>query len=286
MKVHNQSFTVTWVTIIPHTLAHISAIVCLYFSSFSWSAVILCIVSYYVRMFGVSGIYHRYFSHRTYQVSRFTQFLMAAWGCNALQRGPLWWASTHRIHHSYSDQPGDVHSPVLYGFWWSHIGWLLAKENDHSRFENIKDLTKYKELVWLEKFHYLPPLLYGIGLYFFGRAMQLYFPNLGMDGFQAFTWGFLVSTIFLYHGTFTVNSICHIFGSKPFDTGDESRNNFWIALITMGEGWHNNHHYYQTSEKQGMHWWQIDMAHYVIWTFSKLGIVSKIKTFPKRTYSK
>jgi stearoyl-CoA desaturase (delta-9 desaturase) len=218
-------------------------------------------------MFGITGAYHRYFSHRTYKVGRFTQFCLALLGTSATQKGPLWWAAHHRHHHRFSDQAEDIHSPKQDGFWWSHVGWIVSPKYERTRWELIPDLAKYPELVWLDRYHVVPSFVLGLGLVLLG-------------GWGVFVWGYLVSTVVLWHSTFTINSLSHVFGSRRYETTDTSRNNVWLALLTMGEGWHNNHHTYQSSTRQGFFWWEIDMTYYVLKMLSWVGIVRDIREPP------
>lgn len=246
----------------------------------SWVAVITMIVAYGTRMFGITGGYHRYFSHRTYKTSRLFQFLLAFLGGTATQKGALWWAAHHRMHHKYSDTEMDIHSPRQRGFWWSHVTWILCDKYNETDMKVVHDLAKYPELVFLNKYHLIPPVIFATGMFFFGSFLESYYPELGTNGFQMLVWGYFVSTTLLYHGTFTVNSLTHVFGKKRFETGDDSRNSFLIAVITLGEGWHNNHHRYPASERQGFYWWELDLAHYTIKLFSFLGLVSDIRKPP------
>jgi stearoyl-CoA desaturase (Delta-9 desaturase) len=188
-------------------------------------------------------------------------------GTMSVQKGPLWWAAHHRRHHTYSDQEGDIHSPVLRGLWWSHVGWILSARYDKTDLDAIPDMARYPELRWLDRFHIVPPVLLAVALYQWGGAVML-------------VWGFFVSTTVLYHGTFVINSLAHVFGTRRFETGDESRNNLWLALITMGEGWHNNHHRYPGSERQGFYWWEIDMSHYILKALSYVGVVWNLRVPP------
>ena len=218
---------------------------------FSWEGVALCLGSYYLRMFAITAGFHRYFAHRTYRMNRFWQFLMAFLGQTAAQKGVLWWAAHHRHHHRFSDQPEDIHSPVQKGFWWSHMGWILADEYEETQLEAIRDFAKFPELVWLDRNQFLAPMLYGLGLW-------LAFSWTGLF------WGFFLSTVLLWHGTFAINSVMHVFGKRVFETRDTSRNSFLMALVTMGEGWHNNHHHFQASAAQGFLWWQVDPSLYLL----------------------
>jgi stearoyl-CoA desaturase (delta-9 desaturase) len=233
------------------------------------SDVVLCIGLYYLRMFGITGGYHRYFAHKTYRTSRVFQFCLACLGCSALQKGPLWWAAHHRHHHKYSDTENDPHSPVVYSAWWSHLGWVLSTKFDATDWKVVRDLGKFRELRILNQFHWVPGIFVGIACYLIG-------------GWSGLVVGFFISTVLLYHGTFTVNSLCHLFGSRRFQTRDDSRNNPFVAVITLGEGWHNNHHHFQNSVRQGFFWWEIDVAYYIIKCLSWVGLVWDIKRPPTK----
>jgi stearoyl-CoA desaturase (delta-9 desaturase) len=222
--------------------------------------------SYFLRMFGVTGGYHRYFSHRAYKLNRFWQFCFAFLAQTSGQKGALWWAAHHRDHHLYSDRKEDLHSPVHEGFWWSHLGWILSDEYDHYDPKRIADLVKYPELRWLDKYHLVPTILYGAAIYYIG-------------GYAAFVWGYLVATVVLYHGTFLINSLAHIWGTRRFATPDESRNNFWLALVTLGEGWHNNHHYFMSATRQGIRWWEVDITYYVLKMLSWIRVTRDLRPF-------
>lgn len=229
--------------------------------------VALSVALYLVRMFAITGVYHRYFSHRTYKTSRAFQFLLALLGTTATQKGPLWWASSHRVHHKYSDTERDPHSPKR-GFFHAHMGWWLGKDHEETRYELIQDFAKYPELVWLNRWHWVGPF-----------ALMIATACFGLD---AFLWGYVVSTCFLMHGTFTINSLSHVFGSRRYETTDTSRNNPLLALITLGEGWHNNHHHYQSSCRQGFYWWELDVTYYVLKALSWVGLVWDIREPPAR----
>jgi stearoyl-CoA desaturase (delta-9 desaturase) len=239
---------------------------------------------YILRMFAITAGYHRLFSHRSYNTSRAFQFLMALIGSSAAQKGPLWWAASHRHHHKHSDTEEDLHSPGLHGLWWAHAGWVLSDKNDDADLSTVKDLCKYPELLWLERFHYIPPLVLLFGCYVLGVLLEIYFPSLGTNGLQMAVVGALLSTTFLYHGTFAINSLSHMMGRKRFETGDESKNSFLLAIVTLGEGWHNNHHRYPGSERQGFYWWELDISHYILVGLSKLGLVWNLRTPPQRIY--
>jgi stearoyl-CoA desaturase (Delta-9 desaturase) len=233
----------------------------------------LALATYLVRMFAVTAVYHRYFSHRSYKTSRWFQFVLAFLGTTATQKGPLWWASTHRVHHKHSDTEHDVHSPLRRGFWYSHMGWWLGRDHEHGSLELIPDFSRYPEIRFLERFHVLGPFALIGGLVAWG-------------GYDAFLWGFVVSTCALMHGTFTINSLSHVFGSRRFATTDTSRNNLFLALITLGEGWHNNHHHYMSSAKQGFYWWEIDVSYYVLKVFEKLRLVWDVRGVPEHVLRK
>ncbi|RYZ64518.1 MAG: acyl-CoA desaturase, partial [Proteobacteria bacterium] len=217
---------------IPFFAVHLAAIAGAIFYPPTWGLVTLCVSFYYLRMFGVTGAYHRYFSHRTYKTSRVMQFLLAFLAQTSAQKGALWWAANHRHHHKHSDDEHDIHSPVQDGFWWSHVGWILSEKYDETDWSLISDLKKYPELVFLNRFNLVPAVLLAVAIFFVG-------------GMPALVWGFFISTVLCWHGTFTINSLSHVFGTRRYTTTDTSRNNWLLAIVTMGEGWHNNHHAYQ-----------------------------------------
>jgi stearoyl-CoA desaturase (delta-9 desaturase) len=246
-------------------------------------AVAVAAALYFIRMFGITGVYHRYFSHRTYKTSRWMQFLLAFLGNTSAQRGPLWWAAHHRHHHAFSDMPEDLHSPVQEGgFWNSHILWWGRLRNVPPRLDLIKDFSKYPELMILDRFDAIAPFTLGAFTFFLGMALERWVPILGTSGPQMLIWGFFVSTAVLFHGVATINSLAHVFGSRRFQTGDVSRNNFFLALVTLGEGWHNNHHHYPNSVRQGFYWWEIDISFYALKGLSVLGLVWDLKPVPER----
>lgn len=249
-------------------LVHLAALG-VFLVGFWWQGVALALVSYYVRMFAITAGYHRYFSHRAYRLNRFWQFALAFLGQTSAQKGVLWWAAHHRHHHRYSDQPEDLHSPMQRGFWWSHMGWILADDYAETRYDAVPDLAKFPELVWLNRNQYLPTMLYAIGL-------TLAF------GWTGLFYGYFLSTVLLWHGTFSINSIMHVFGRRVYRTTDDSRNSMIFALVTMGEGWHNNHHYYPGSAAQGFRWWQVDMSYYALLLGEKLRIVKDMRRVPQR----
>ncbi|MDB5033452.1 MAG: stearoyl-CoA 9-desaturase [Chlorobi bacterium] len=250
----------------------------------SWTAVAVCVFLYLVRMFAVTAGYHRYFAHRTYKTSRVFQFILGFMGATSLQNGPLWWAAHHRNHHRFSDTEHDVHSPVVGGVWWAHVGWILSKKFSAYDPKVVHDLEKFPEIRWLNRHYIWAAVLMAAVLYGVGMILQYEAPQLHTSGFQLLIWGGFISTTILYHGTFTINSLAHMFGSRRFETSDDSRNNFFLALITLGEGWHNNHHRYLASERQGFYWWEIDISHYILKVLSWLGIVWDLKTPPAKIY--
>jgi stearoyl-CoA desaturase (delta-9 desaturase) len=247
-------------------------------------AAAVSVALYVIRMFAITAGYHRYFSHRSYKTSRPFQFVLAWTGGMSAQKGALWWASHHRTHHALSDTAGDVHSPVVRGFWWSHIGWFLCRKYHETDLRLIKDLIRYPELRFLDRFHLLPPATLAVGIFALGKSLQVVAPAMKTSGSQMLVWGFFISTVLVYHGTFIVNSLAHVWGGWRFPTKDASRNNLLIALITFGEGWHNNHHYAPSSERQGFYWWEIDISHCILKLLSRCRLVWNLQAPPPRAY--
>lgn len=264
-------------------LVHASCILVVWVG-FSWIALAVCLALYLVRMFAITGGYHRYFSHRSYQTSRLFQFILACLGASSAQKGPLWWASHHRHHHRHSDTEEDVHPPFIHGVWYAHVGWVLSSQFVKPRLELMKDFLQFPELRFIDRYHLIPPAILAAIVYGFGVYCEKFFPGLHTNGLQMLVWGFFVSTVFLYHGTFCINSLAHLVGSRRFNTGDHSKNSLFLALITLGEGWHNNHHRYPGSERQGFYWWEIDITHYILKFLSWLGVVWELRTPPARIY--
>ncbi len=277
---HDQS--VDWVRCIPFIALHVGCF-SVFWVGWSWPAVFVAISLYIVRMFAITGFYHRYFSHRSFKTSRFFQFVFAVIGASAIQRGPLWWASYHRYHHKYSDTEKDIHSPKQSGFWRSHMFWFMGKSNFVTKKELIGDFMRYPELRWLDRFDIVIPIFYAAALITVGDLINTFNPDWGVTGSQLFVWGFVISTIVLFHGTCTTNSLAHKYGTKRYMTGDDSRNNIWIALITLGEGWHNNHHHYPNAVRQGFFWWEIDITYLILRFMSRVGIVWDLKGVPEKT---
>lgn len=270
---------VDWVRSVPFIAVHLMCLGALWVG-WSWTAVAVAVAFYYIRMFAITGWYHRYFSHRTFKTSRTVQFLFALLGSSCAQRGPLWWAGHHRHHHIASDTPDDVHSPRQGGFLWSHMGWVMSQTHYAPRLKGIADFAKFPELRFLDRFDVLVPTVTGFGMFGFGKLLEAYAPELGTNGPQMLIWGFFISTVALFHGTCTINSLSHVYGSQRYETGDDSRNNFFLALVTMGEGWHNNHHYYPAATRQGFYWWEIDMTYYCLKGLEWMGLVWDIRGVP------
>jgi stearoyl-CoA desaturase (delta-9 desaturase) len=248
-----------------------------------WSpfAVGFAVAMWFVRKFAITAFFHRYFSHRAFRTSRALQFAFAALGTAAVQRGPLWWAAHHRQHHRFADGEQDAHSP-LRGFWRSHVLWFLEQRNHHTRLEEVRDFAKYPELRFLDRFDLVVPALYAGFTLALGLALQRWAPQLGTGPAQLFVWGFLISTVALYHTSFSINSLAHVLGSRRYETADTSRNNFWLALLTLGEGWHNNHHKYPGVARQGFFWWECDVSYYLLRGLAALGLVWDLQPVPKR----
>ena len=251
----------------PYWGVHLGAIIGVAYLGFSWWGLLLAVLLYIPRMFFVTGAYHRYFSHRSYKTSRWFQFVLAFGATCTAQKGPLWWAAHHRIHHKLSDLPGDLHSVKQQGFWWSHHGWILSRDLEDTDLSRIKDFAKYPELRWLNTYWMIPPVLAGVATFAIG-------------GLFALVWGFAVAQVMTWHGTFTINSLSHLWGRRRYATEDDSRNNPVLAVVTMGEGWHNNHHHYQVSARQGFFWWEIDCTYYILRAMSVVGLVWDIHGVP------
>jgi len=218
-------------------------------------------------MFFVTAGYHRYFSHRAFKTSRVFQFVIAFMAMSSAQKGVLWWAAHHRHHHRHSDQELDLHSPTLFGFFWSHVGWIMSDKYNDTRLNYIGDFAKFPELRWLNKYHMVPPVVLGAVIWLIG-------------GWHLFIWGFCLSTVLLWHDTFTINSLSHLFGTRRYETTDTSKNNWFLALLTLGEGWHNNHHHFMASARQGFFWWEVDITYYTLKVLSWFGIVWDLRKVP------
>ena len=225
---------------------------------------LLAAASYVLRMFGVTAGYHRYFSHRSYKLGRVAQFALACLAQTSAQKGVLWWAAHHRDHHKHADREDDVHSP-RHGVWWAHAGWILSDRFDEYEPRRVADFSRFPELRWLDRHHWVP-------------AVSLV-AALGAAGLAPFVWGFVVPTVCLYHATFAINSVAHLWGTRRFATRDDSRNNALLALLTLGEGWHNNHHHCMSSARQGVRWWEIDLTYLGLRLLATIGIVRDLRPF-------
>ena len=259
---------VDWVRVLPFVAMHLACLGVIWVGA-SWTAVGVAAGLYVLRMFAITGFYHRYFSHRTYDVSRPVQFLIAVAGATCVQRGPLWWAAHHRKHHRHADTEVDVHSPRIHGFWWSHMGWITSPENFPTDVKQVPDLARYPELRFLDRFDIVVPLSLAIALFVLGGAQWL-------------VWGFFISTVVLFHCSCFINSLAHQLGRRRYPTPDDSKNSLLLSLITFGEGWHNNHHWYPGATRQGFYWWEVDFTFYGLWLLSRLGIIRNLHPVPAR----
>ena len=256
-----------WLGATPFILIHVLAFGAIW-TGVTPAAAVCCAVLYFVRMFAVTGAYHRYFSHRTYKTSRAFQFVLAFLAQSSAQRGVLWWAAHHRHHHRWSDQREDLHSVAQDGFWYSHVLWIFERNNQKTDYNKIRDFARFPELRFLDKYHLIPPVLMGTVVFLTLGASGLFF-------------GFFVSTVLLWHGTFTINSLSHVFGNRRFTTTDHSRNSWWLAIVTLGEGWPNNHHRYSGSTRQGFYWYEYDITYYILKLLSFVGLVWKLQPVPQ-----
>jgi stearoyl-CoA desaturase (Delta-9 desaturase) len=271
--------SIDWLRIIPFAMMHVVCFAVIWVGV-SPIAVIMAVVMYLIRMFAITGLYHRYFSHKSFQTSRAGQFIFGVLGASAVQRGPIWWAAHHRHHHVHSDQENDLHSPVQHGFLQSHMGWFMSKRGEAPDLKFVRDLMKFPELRWLDRFDIAVPFLLGVAMFGLGVLLEHVAPGLGTTGWQMLIWAFFISTVVCYHATYTINSLSHVFGKQRYRTGDTSRNNWMLALLTLGEGWHNNHHHYPNSARQGFYWWEVDITYYVLKVLSWLGIIWDLKPVP------
>jgi stearoyl-CoA desaturase (delta-9 desaturase) len=251
---------------LPFVLAHLACFGAIW-TGVPAGAVALAVGLYVIRMIAVTAGYHRYFSHRSFKTSRVGQFVLALVAQSAAQRGVLWWAAKHRHHHRYSDTEQDVHSPRHRGFWYAHLGWIFHPQHHDTDYALVADLARYPELRWLDRHQYAPAFALAAGVWL-------------AAGWPGLVVGFFWSTVALYHGSFMINSLAHVHGTRRYVTGDDSRNNFWLALFTMGEGWHNNHHAYQRSTRQGFRWWEVDVTFYVLTILSWVRVVWDLGTPP------
>jgi stearoyl-CoA desaturase (Delta-9 desaturase) len=243
----------------------------------SAAALVVAGFLYVFRGLGVTAGYHRLLAHRSFRTSRFLQFMMALAGCLAIQGGPLWWVAHHRAHHRDTDTQDDVHSPVTKGFWRSHMGWMMSPAAFQEKGANARDLHKFPELKWLQRFYVPVIVAQGVALFALGAGLNAVFPHWGTSGAQMVVWGLFISTVLTWHITFAVNSVCHTWGRRPFATGDASTNNPIIGVLAYGEGWHNNHHMYPFSARHGLEWWQLDITWLMLKVLERLGLVSDLK---------
>jgi len=277
---HEAELAVDWVRCIPFLTMHLICLSVIWVG-WSWVAVGTAIALYLVRMLAITGFYHRYFSHRTFKTSRAVQFVFAVIGNSSVQRSPLWWAAHHRYHHSHADNEDDIHSPRRHGFFWSHVGWFTSKPNFKTRKELIPDLMKFPELVFLDRFDTVVPILLAVTLYLSGIFMEKAHPSWGTSGTQMLIWGFFISTVFLFHGTFTINSLAHQIGRRRYPTRDDSKNSLFLSLVTLGEGWHNNHHFYPGSASQAHYWWEIDITYCFLLLLNRMKLIWDLNPVPE-----
>jgi len=270
---------VDWLRVMPFVLLHASCLLVLWVG-WSWTALWVALALYALRMFAITGFYHRYFSHRAFRAGRGIQFVFAVLGASAVQRGPLWWAAHHRHHHRHADKPADPHSPRR-GFWHSHMGWFLRRSAFATDLAAVPDLARYPELRWLDRYDIAVPIVLAVSLYGVGALLQKVAPHLHTSGAQLVVWGFCISTVVLFHVTVSINSIAHRFGRRRYDTRDDSRNCYLLALLTFGEGWHNNHHQFPGSARQGFRWWEIDLTYYGLRALAAAGLIRDLRPVPR-----
>jgi len=270
---------VDWVRVMPFLGLHLACIG-VFLVGFSWIALWVALAMYCARMFAITAFYHRYFSHKAFRTSRVLQFAFALLGAASVQRGPLWWAAHHRNHHRNADTERDLHSPVTRSLFWSHMGWFMSPRGFVTEHARVPDLMKYPELRWLDRYDLLVPVAFAVLLFGAGKMLAVHAPGLHTSGAQMLVWGFFVSTVMLFHCTVTINSLAHRWGTRRFATRDNSRNNWLLAIITFGEGWHNNHHHFPGSARQGFRWWEVDLTYYVLRAMAAIGLVWDLKPVP------
>jgi len=255
-----------WPTIIVLVILHVGAVAALFMFSWANLAVTLFLL-WFATGLGISMGYHRLHTHRSYQVPRALEYLFAVCGALTFEGGPIFWVATHRVHHQKSDRPGDPHSPRE-GAWWSHMVWMMVGEAKHSNTRLMAkyapDLAKDPFYVWLDHYHWLPNILLAVLLFAIG-------------GFPMVLWGICLRVVVGLHATWLVNSATHMWGSRRFATHDDSRNLWWVALITFGEGWHNNHHAHPTSARHGLAWYEFDPSWLQIQLLKRFGIAKSVK---------
>ena len=265
--VHDDHSDIVYPSAVPFVLVHLACLGAIW-SGVTWTAVIMAMVLYWGRIFAIGAGYHRYFSHRAYATGRVFQFILAFVCQSTLQKSVLWWAAKHRHHHLHSDTELDVHSPRHTGFLYSHMGWIFARRHDSFDMVKVADLARYPELMWLHRHERVPAYVLAVLCFLIGGWPGLFI-------------GFFCSTVLVFHGTFCINSLAHVSGRKRFVTGDDSRNNWLLAVFTMGEGWHNNHHACQSSVRQGFRWWEFDPTFYVLKALSWIRLVWNLKRPPQ-----
>lgn len=268
--------SIAWLRVVPFIALHLGCFGVIWVGV-SALAVWVALASYLVRAFAVSAFYHRAFSHRAFKAGRATQFAFAVLGAAATQRGPLWWAAQHRLHHQHSDTDADPHSSTR-GFWWSHLVWFLTRAGFRTPLHRVRDLARFPELRWLNRFDLAAPVGYAVTMYALGAVLESVHP--ATSAWQMLVWGYVLPTVALMHATFFVNSLAHRIGRRRFETADNSRNNALLALATMGEGWHNNHHRHAASARLGFYWWQLDLGYLGLRLLEAVGLVRDLKTPP------
>ncbi len=243
----------------------------------SWVAFATFMVTYYVKLFAVSGVFHRYYTHRSYEMGRGFCFLWSFIGCTAGQRGPLSWTTVHSKHHQHSDKKGDPHSPVQRGLFYAHLGWLLAKEPLPTSDALVRKYKDRPEILWLDRHYNVPFIALFALLYALGAWLESSFPALGTSPGQMMLWGGLASSILLLHSTCSLNSFAHVFGIRVRETPDNSRNLWWLYPFLVGENYHNNHHKFPRSANFGVDKRQYDLLFFVLLVFQKLGLVKNVR---------
>ena len=256
---------INWITTGFMVAFHLGAIAALFF--FTWKAFFVSALLWWISGgMGIGMGYHRLLTHRGYKTPKWVEYLLTTCGTLALEGGPIFWVATHRIHHQFSDKEGDPHSPVD-GKWWAHAGWILTGKSLHQDTQTLSryvpDLAKSRYHIWITKYHYLPVIVLGIALF-------------AMGGLPFLMWGMFFRTVTGLHSTWLVNSATHSWGTRRFRTRDLSTNSWWVALLTFGEGWHNNHHAHPVSARHGLKWYEIDLNWYGIWALKKLGLARHV----------
>jgi stearoyl-CoA desaturase (delta-9 desaturase) len=271
---------IDWLRCVPFAVIHLGCLAVVWVGV-SPIAVGVALVLYVTRMFAVTAFYHRYFSHRAFRTTRGFQLVMGILAGTAVQRGPIWWAAHHRHHHVHSDDHPDHHSPRLRGLLMSHMGWFMTRAGFEAPTRYVRDWLRFPELRFLDRCDWVVPVVFAGLLYALGAGLERWAPGLGTTGGQMLVWGFFISTVLLYHATYTINSLAHTWGRRRYATTDDSRNNLWLALLTLGEGWHNNHHRYPASVRQGFFWWEIDLSYYLLRALSWTGLIWDLRVVPE-----